>query len=221
MLKVEHLYVSFTKDYFTLNDLNIELNDTEKLIIIGNKESGRTALLRTLVGLESKVKGEIFYKNIPIEKIDFQNDIAIGYLPATPTFLEHKSVKANIEYVLKIRKESKAFWDIKVNNALVGFGLEYLKNRKAKDLNYLDRVKLALARLSVRNIELFFIDDIFAKLSQSERLGIVKSIKAMIKTNSAAALVMTESEEIASAFNYSKKYLIYGSLHDNKDVELN
>lgn len=220
MLKVENLYVSFTKDYFTLNDINLHLGDGDKLVVVGNKESGRTALLRTLVRLENKVKGDILYKNIPIEKIDFQNDIAIGYLPATPAFLEHKSVKANIEYVLKIRNESKSFWDIKVNNALIGFGLEYLKNRKAKDLNYLDRIKLALARMSVRNVELFLIDDVFAKLSQSERMGIVKNIKSMIKTNSATALIMTESEEIATAFNYNKQYLIYGSLHENKEVDI-
>ena len=42
----------------------------------------------------------------------------------------------------------------------------------------------------------------------------------MIKTNGASALVMTESEDIASAFNYNKKYLVYGSLHETKDVEI-
>ena len=221
MLKVEHLYVSFTKEYFTLNDLDFELKDGERLLIVGNKESGRTALLRTLVGLENKVKGDISFKNIPIEKIDFQNDISIGYLPANPAFLENKSVKANIEYVLKIRKEDKKTWEIKVKNALVGYGLDYLKNRKAKDLNYLDRIKLALARLTVRNIELFLIDDIFDKLSTSEKMGVVKNIKAMIKTNSASALIMTDNEEVATAFGYNKKYLIYGSLHDTADVEIN
>jgi len=220
MLKVENLYLSFTKDYYTLNDINFEIKDAEKLIIVGNKESGRTALIRTLVGLENKIKGNIIFKNIPLEKIDFENDISLGYLPAIPAFLENKTVKANVEYVLKLRKEDKSFWDVKVNNALIGYGLEYLKNRKAKDLNYLDRIKLALARLSVRSVELFLIDDIFAKLSKNERDGIIKNIKAMIKSNGASALIMTDNEEVSNQFNYNKKYLVYGSLHDEKEVEI-
>ena len=79
MLKVEHLYVSFTKEYYTLNDINLELGDRDRLVIIGNKESGRTAMLRTFVGLESIAKGNILYKNISLEKIDFQNDVSLGY----------------------------------------------------------------------------------------------------------------------------------------------
>ncbi len=214
MLEVNHLYVSFTKDYYTLNDINISLGSNERLIIIGSKESGRTALLRTLVGLEHVAKGEVLYKNIPLEKIDPVSDISVGYLPSNPAFMENKTVKQNIEYPLKIRKENPAFYEAKVNNALVGFGIDYLKNKKVKDLNYLDRVKVALARLSIRNIELFLIDDVFAKLSKIDRTPIIKQIKALIKNNTASAIVMTEEEDIAKEFGYKKKYLQFGSLSD-------
>ena len=157
MLKVEHLYVSFTKEYYTLNNINFHLKNGQKMVVIGSKESGRTALLRTLLGLESKVKGEISFKNIPLEKIDFENDISVGYLPATIPFIENKTVKQNIEYVIKIRDKNDPYMHVKVNNALISSGLDYLKNKKVKELNYLDRLKLALARLSVRNIDIFFL----------------------------------------------------------------
>lgn len=214
MLEVNHLYVSFTKDYYTLNDINISLGTGDRLTIIGGKESGRTALLRTLVGLEHVAKGEIFYKNIPLDKVDPVNDIAVGYLPSNPAFMENKTVKQNIEYPLKIRKENPAFYEAKVNNALVGFGIDYLKNKKVRDLNYLDKVKVALARLSIRNIELFLIDDVFAKISKIDRTPIIKQIKALIKSNTASAIVMTEEEDIAKEFGYKKKYLQFGSLLD-------
>ena len=221
MLEVKNLYVSFTKEFYVLNDINFELKHGQRLTIIGNKESGRTAMLRTLVGLESKAKGEIIYKNIPIEKMDFENDISIGYLPANSPFLEKKTVKQNIEYVLKIRATDDSFLDVKVNNALVEYGLDYIKNKKVKELNYLDRLKLAIARLSVRNIDVFLIDDVFEKLSPIERKKIIKIIKDLIKINTATAIIMTESEEVANAFGYDRKYLIYGSLADNPNYELN
>ena len=219
MLEINHLYVSFTKDYYTLNDINISLNAGEKLVIVGSKESGRTALLRTLVGLEPIAKGEIFYKNLPIDRVDPQSDISVGYLPAIPAFLDNKTVKQNIEYPLKIRKENPAFYEAKVNNALISFGIEYLKNKKVKELNYLDKIKVALARLSIRNIELFYIDDIFAKISPVDRSSIIKNIKSMIKTNAAAAIIMTEEDEIAAQFGYKRKYLKFGSLLEEDEVE--
>lgn len=219
MLRVEHLYVSFTKEYYTLNDINFSLKSGQKLVVVGDKESGRTALIRTLLRLENKEKGEVFYKNIALEKIDFENDISIGYLPTSIPFFEKKTVKQNIEYVLKIRDKKDPYSQVKVNNALVSFGLDYIKNKKVKELSFLDRLKLALARLSVRNIEIFLIDDIFTKISKLERPKIIKIIKDLIKTNSATAIIMTEEEEIANAFGYDKKYMVYGSLQDTKEIK--
>ncbi len=216
MLKVEHLYVSFTKEFYTLNDICIDLKQNGKLVIVGSKESGRTAMLRTLVGLEPKAKGEIFFKNINLEKIDFANDVSVGYLPTNFAFLENKSVKQNIEYVLKIRNQDDGFMGAKVNNALIEYGLDYIKNKKVKDLNYLDRLKLAIARLSVRNIDIFLIDDVFEKLASLEKNKIIKSLKSLIKTNEASAIIMTDNEDVAKQFGYPKKYLVYGSLQDDE-----
>ena len=217
MLKVEHMYVSFTKEFYTLNDINIDLKSGQRLVIVGNKESGRTAMLRSLLGLEQLAKGEITYKNIRLEKIDFENDISIGYLPSNFAFLENKTVKQNIEYVLKIRSKETGFLNAKVSNALIEYGLDYLKNKKVKELNYLDRLKLSIARLSVRNIDIFLIDDVFDRLATLEKDKIIKSLKALIKQNDASAIIMTDSEDVADKFGYDKKYLIYGSLKDERE----
>lgn len=217
MLKVKSLYVSFTKEYYTLNNISLELSSGDKLVIVGGKESGRTAFLRTLVGLEPMAKGEILYKNIPLSKVDFENDISLGYIPAIPAFLERKTVKDNIEYVIKLREKDKNLIAIKTSNALIEFGLDYIKNKKVKELSYFDRIKLSIARLSTRNLDLVLIDDIFSKLSSMEKDKTVKMLKSLIKSHSASAIIMTDSEDIAKSFGYNKKYLIYGTLSDTLD----
>ena len=220
MLKVKSLYVSFTKEFYTLNDISFSLASGEKLILVGSKESGRTALLRTLVGLEPIAKGEIFYKNIPLEKIDFENDISLGYLPTIPAFQEKKTVKENLEYVVKLRNDNKGLITAKVQNALVEHSLDYIKNKKVKELSYFDKIRLAIARLSTRNLDLIFVDDVFGKLSSMEREKTIKMLKALIKSQSTSALIMTDDESVAKAFGYNKKYLVYGSLSDTPDVEI-
>ncbi len=219
MIKVNHLYVAFTKEFYTLNDISFEMQPGDKMVIVGGKESGRTAMLRTLVGLESIAKGEIFYKNISIDKVDFENDISLGYLPDMPSFLENKSVKQNIEYVLKIRKNDPVFMNAKVNNALVGYGLDFIKNKKCRELSIYERIRVAIARLSVRNLDVLFVDDIFTRLSEDEKKRVVKMLKELIKMNNATAIIMVESEDIAKAFGYNKKYLNYGTLTEEENHE--
>lgn len=215
MLKIKSLYVSFVKEYFTLNNINLELSPSEKLVIIGSKDSGRSALLRTIVGLEAIAKGEILIKNMPLSRIDFESDVELGYVPANPAFLEKKTVVENIEYIVKLRNENKNFINAKVQNALNEYGLSFIKNKKVKELNYFDRLKLALARLSTRNIELLLIDDIFVTLSTMEKEKSIKLIKNLVKSQGCATLIMVDTQEVASMIGYKTKYLDYGSLSDD------
>ena len=71
--------------------------------------------------------------------------------------------------------------------------------------------------MSLRNIDIFLIDDIFEKLSTLEKDKIIKNLKSLIKVNDACAIVMTDDEKVADAFGYPKKYLVYGSLQDEKE----
>ncbi len=220
MLKVDSLCVSFTKEYFTLNNISFELGNNQKLIIVGSKESGRTVLLRTLLGLEPIAKGDVLFKDISISKVDFQNDLSVGYIPVMPTFLDKKTVEDNLEYIVKLRTSDKSYIAPKVNNALMEYGLEYIRKKKVKELNYYDKLKLALARLSTRELDVLLIDDVFSKLSSMEREKYIKQIKALVRSQSCTTLIMVDSDEVASMFGYNKKYLVYGSLQDSADVSI-
>ena len=220
MLKVDSLFVSFTKEYYTLNNISFELGSNQKMTIVGSKDSGRTVLLRVLLGLEPIAKGDVLFKDISISKLDFQNDISVGYLPVTPTFLEKKSVEDNIEYIVKLREKDSSYITPKVNNALVEFGLEYIRKKKVKELSYYDRLKLALARLSTRPLDVLLVDDVFSNLSSMEKEKLIKQIKSIVKSQVCTTLIMVDSDKVADMFGYNRKYLVYGSLQDTPDVAI-
>ena len=46
--------------------------------------------------------------------------------------LEKKTVKQNLEYVMKLRSNESGFADAKINNAIVEYGLDFIKNKKVK-----------------------------------------------------------------------------------------
>ena len=66
------------------------------------------------------------------------------------------------------------------------------------------------------------IDDIFDMLSEYEADKVIKSIKELIKQNSATAIVTASSDAIAKKFNYNTVHLKYGSIveyNEQKEVK--
>jgi len=62
MIEVKHLYKSF-EDKTVLNDINAVFQDGKTNLIIGQSGSGKTVLVKNLVGLLTPTSGEVLYDN--------------------------------------------------------------------------------------------------------------------------------------------------------------
>ena len=60
MIEVKHLYKSF-EDKEVLQDINAEFQNGKTNLIIGQSGSGKTVLMKNIVGLLDPTKGEILY----------------------------------------------------------------------------------------------------------------------------------------------------------------
>ena len=100
MLVVSNVYLKYTKEYNTLNNINLTIDDNEHILLFGEKESGKSSLIRVIAGLEKVTSGDVLIKNIEIDKLDLKNDISLGYLSALGSFFERQTVQKNLEYVL-------------------------------------------------------------------------------------------------------------------------
>ncbi len=153
-------------------------------------------------------------KNIDISKINFKTDISLGYLSALGAFLERKTVKQNLEYVLKIRKYDKDVINSKVNGVILTYGLEGLKDRKLKDLSPFDRIKVAIARLSLRKIDFLICDDIFKNFADVDSLKLATLINNLIEQNECTSIVAISNEKLLKAFKGRVVRLKFGSIVD-------
>ena len=127
MIKLTNVNFSFTKEYNILYNINFQLHNNEIMFIYGEQESGRSTLLRILIGLEKQTSGEVLYDNMIINKDIFKNNVALGFIPEKMACIENQSVYKNLEYVLNIRKTNKILKDVKITNALKCYNLETLK----------------------------------------------------------------------------------------------
>ncbi|MBR2468506.1 MAG: ATP-binding cassette domain-containing protein [Clostridia bacterium] len=214
MLVVSNVYLKYTKEYNTLNNINLTIDDNEHILLFGEKESGKSSLIRVIAGLEKVTSGDVLIKNIEIDKLDLKNDISLGYLSALGSFFERQTVQKNLEYVLKIRKLDKDSILSKVNGVILSYGLEGIKDRKLKDLSDYDRIRVAIARLSLRKLEFLIVDDIFENFADSDAIKLCRLINALIEQNDCTSIVAVSSEDILKQFKGRVVKLKFGSIID-------
>ncbi len=197
MILVKNLSLKFTKEFYALFEINLEIKKGEAVALLGEEHSGKTTLLRVLSKLEKDYTGEVYIKNIPLKKVDFSVDVNMGYIPAAPVFLEKKTVYQNLQELLKSRKINKSQREEKINKLLIEYNLEKYRDEKVKNLSLFEKYILSIARLSLREIEIVLIDNIFENLSEEEYEKVCELIKKQFLQNKVTTVVATTSSSVA------------------------
>ena len=212
MILVKNVYLGYTKEYFTLNNINLVLEKGSKSVLFGEKDSGKSSLLRIIAGLEKPTKGNVYLNNIDISKINFKNDISLGYIGSAGVFLNNKSVKQNLEYVLKIRKENKDVIVSKVANALIKYNMEGVANKKVKELGSFEKFKLSIARLSLRKLDVLIIDDVFENMAEREQTQAINFIKEINEFEDVTSIIATSNKKLVNELGNNTIKIKYGSI---------
>jgi len=160
MIELKNVYLGYNKEYYALFDINLKIENGERIALIGEEGSGKTALLRLIAGLDKQQKGEAYIDNKPICKVDFANDVSLGYISSKAVFFENKSVYKNLAWVLKIRGVDKKLWDKQIMQVLDEFGIIPLKDARVGTLCRSDRRLVQIARLALRPLDILLCDDI-------------------------------------------------------------
>ncbi|MCL2540576.1 MAG: ATP-binding cassette domain-containing protein [Firmicutes bacterium] len=217
MISLKNVFLAYNKDYYALYDINLEINAGARLALVGTEGSGKTSLLRAIAGLEPNLTGELYIKNIPIKKLDFAYDIALAYLSSKPVFLEHKTVSANLEYILALRNKQKAVFDNEIKEALTKFGIFHLVDKRVDVLSDTERKLVQIARAGLRKLDVLLVDNGFEHSSKADAELIISALKLLAKPKEIAVVIGTEKPEMVSELVKETKYMRSGSMYNTKE----
>lgn len=211
MIVLKNATLSYSKDYSALMDINLQIKAGERVGIVGDHGSGKTALLRLLAGLESLKCGKVYIRDIPIKKVNFMTDISLGYVTPNATFFERKSVYDNFLWILKSRKVPKKEREGIIRAVLEEFELSYLADMKINMLNPLERRQVQVARLALRPLDIILVDDIFIGNDEDFLKQIKKTIKILFnrEPKEKTIIMACENEDLIKEF-VQKVYHIDG-----------
>ena len=218
MISIKNLFLKYTREYYALFDINIDIAKGESVALVGEDDSGKTSLLRVLAKLEKPTKGNVYIQNRPLKKVSFKSDISAGYVPATPVFLEKKTVYENFKYILSERKMRPEDIEAKINNAVIEYSLEKIRDEKVCNLSLEEKYILSLIRLTFRELDLLIVDNIFDNLSDIY-VEIIADLIKSLNGKDTTLLLATTNEKIANMFCKRKIYFKNGSVVSAEEFE--
>ncbi|MFR3729288.1 ABC transporter ATP-binding protein [Lacrimispora sp.] len=170
----ENVMKSYGKNVIVKN-LNMEIKEGERLILLGPSGCGKSTTLRMIAGLEDITSGRIYMHGKVI------NDIPSGEREVAMVFQNyalypHMTVKENIIYGLKAHKMDPAEIRKRLQEVLEILELKGLEDRKPKDLSGGQRQRVALARAVVKRAEYFLLDEPLSNLDAQLRLRARKEL---------------------------------------------
>ena len=211
MLSIKNLNLKYTKEFYALEDISMEIEPGESVAFVGEQNSGKTTLLRVIAKLQDYDSGEVYIKGIPLKKVDFRTDLSVGYVPYCPVFLEKKTVYENFKYILNKKGVKPAEAEKMINNAIIDFSIEKIRDEKVRNIRKEDKYILSLIRLSFRKLDLLLVDNIFDEISDVYVDAILSLIKKM-KTPDTTLILACTRPEIAEKVCKRKIYFEHGKV---------
>ena len=132
-----------------LNQINFELNDGEKLAIVGPSGSGKSTILKILAGLILPTKGElrIFGEKQTYLRLDQNNPPDVRLVFQNPALLGSLTIEENVGFLLKRNKKlSKNSIHEIVRECLAEVGLFNVENKLPNELSGGMQKRVSFAR---------------------------------------------------------------------------
>ena len=163
MIKGEHISKSF-EGRTVLNDISVEFETGKTNLIIGRSGSGKTVLLKTLVGLHSPDTGRILYDDVCYTELGFNERKAIrkdiGMIFQGGALLDSSTVVENVKLPLDLFTEQSEEEKLeRVNFCLRRVQLENADHLYPSELSGGMIKRVAIARAIVLNPRYLFCDE--------------------------------------------------------------
>ena len=173
--QIEKVYGQKVK---VIHGISFEIHSGEFVVLVGPSGCGKSTLLRMLAGLEDITAGEIKIDQQVINHLESKDrDIAMVF--QSYALYPHMTVRDNMGFSLRLRKEKAATILERVTHAARILNLDNLLDRYPRELSGGQRQRVAMGRAIVRDPKVFLFDEPLSNLDAKLRVAMRAEIKAL------------------------------------------
>lgn len=163
MIKLDGVSKQYLYGARVFAPVEMTINDGEIVALLGDELSGKTTFLKVVAGVTDS-EGKVLFDGEPLAK---KPDDVIMIFDDLALFA-NRSCYYNLAYPLKIRGANKDEIDKRVKAAAEKVGITASLYFKARKLDSIDKKRLAIARLFLRDFKVALVDDITRGLKKED-----------------------------------------------------
>lgn len=179
-IKVENLSYKYPSQKSLIDDLQLNISESQKIGIIGESGMGKTTFLNLMLGLIDPNRGNIFYNTQTITTDKFFLYNFIGYVPQD-TVLFNDTIKNNITFgdeKVNLDTLEKIFEMTKLTDFIKSLpeGIETSLGERGINISGGQRQRIGLARALFKDPQVLFLDEATSSLDIKNEREILKNI---------------------------------------------
>jgi multiple sugar transport system ATP-binding protein len=187
--RLQKEFGSFT----AVRDVNITVDDGEFVFLLGPSGCGKTTTLRMIAGLEMPTSGliEIASRNVTYLRPRYRN---VGMVFQDYGLYRHMTVFGNIAYPLEVRRLAKDDIARKVGDVARTMQIDGILGKKPDQLSAGQLQRVAIARMLVRDADVFLMDEPMSHLDAQLRGQMRAELRHIQKTIGTTTIFVTHDQ---------------------------
>ena len=216
VIDIRDLYKSFG-DNLVLNGFSLRLHKGENLVVMGKSGSGKSVMIKCLVGLMLPDSGYISVMGKEIKTLDRKTlDILrsdIGFLFQGSALYDSMTVRENLEFPMRRHKEKLgSITDTTplVVEALENVGLAHTMDLMPSELSGGMKRRVALARTLILKPKIILYDEPTSGLDPITAKEIIELMRTIQKKYGTSSLIITHDVDCARVISERMVLLVDG-----------
>ena len=195
ILEIKNLSHSYSETNQIIQNINLEIEKSDRVAILGPSGCGKSTLLRLIAGLEKPNLGQITIDGTVVSTEKFvvpPEKRKIGLVVQEKALFPHLSVYDNISFGIKKNIDKLAITD----DLLELLKIDSLKNKYPHEISGGEQQRVALARSLAPNPKLLMLDEPFSALDKDLKAVLYDEIsQVFLERGSTILLVTHDSQE--------------------------
>jgi phospholipid/cholesterol/gamma-HCH transport system ATP-binding protein len=204
VIQIKNLHKTFTdREHEVLKGVNLIIKEGENVVVLGKSGTGKSVLIKCIVGLITADEGEInvFGKDIQglSEKELNKVRIKMGFLFQSAALYDSMTVRENLDFPLQRSQKnlSAKEREAMIIEQLHNVGLEAAIDKMPSELSGGMRKRIGLARTLILKPEIMLYDEPTTGLDTITSKEISELILSVQKKNKTTSIIITHDMECA------------------------
>ncbi|HBU99661.1 MULTISPECIES: ABC transporter ATP-binding protein [Thalassospira] len=176
-----------------VHSINLEIADSEFVVLVGPSGCGKSTTLRMVAGLEAISGGEVQIGGRVVNDLP-PRERNISMVFQNYALYPHMTVRENLGFSLKVAKQAQPVIDDAVDKAAEILSLTPLLDRKPGALSGGQRQRVAMGRAIVRHPEVFLFDEPLSNLDAKLRTQMRVEIKKLHQKLKSTIIYVTHDQ---------------------------